>query len=244
MRHAKVRQVRRSVPSCQPALIVLLIALAVLSPAVLAGAGGEPPGATADGRPCSVPAADRQLLEQVLREGGVDTSTPRPRVSAYLGEVIWRALGGLFAWLPGFGTSGELAVLLAGGLAAAGVLSLLAVLSLRLLRRRRRVVTARSGAVVAVPEAAAGVDWQRELERRLVAGDAAGGLEALWWGLAVRLGAAEADPAWTTRELAERGGRRDLLPVVRSWDHLLYGARAVHTDQVRGLWRRLQRELG
>ncbi|MEM8997437.1 MAG: hypothetical protein AAGF23_21815, partial [Acidobacteriota bacterium] len=81
------------------------------------------------------------------------------------------------------------------------------------------------------------IDWRAELERRLADGDADGALDALWWWLAERLGVDGAEASWTTPELARRAGRRDLMPLVRRWDRLVYGGDAVHVDPVRALWR-------
>jgi hypothetical protein len=86
--------------------------------------------------------------------------------------------------------------------------------------------------------------WRDELEGRLLAGDVAGALEAAWWWLARSLLGDAVDAAWTGREVLDRAGRPDLLPLVRRLDLLAYGPRRPRVEEVRGYARTLAEVLG
>jgi hypothetical protein len=85
--------------------------------------------------------------------------------------------------------------------------------------------------------------WRAELERLLAAGEVAAALEAAWWWLARALLGERVDPSFTGRELVERSGRRDLLPLIRRFDVLAYGPRRPEPEEVRGFAARLAEVL-
>ena len=194
----------------------------------------------------TVPVGDRPLLEQLVEDGGVLTETPRPRLSEYVVDVVNGVLLRISEWLFGAGSLDDTALRVVQWMIAVIVVLLAAMLFWRWLRwwrGRARVRIERPLDVVALEPAAVDVDWRAELEVRLEGGDAAGALEALWWWLAVRLEQVEAEASWTTRELVHRAGRRDLLPLVRRWDRLVYGGGEPDIDGVRGLWSGLREKL-
>ena len=81
--------------------------------------------------------------------------------------------------------------------------------------------------------------WETALRQALAAGDVGQAVHALWWWLAQSLGCG-ADPSWTSRELVQRAGRRDLRPHVRRLDRLLYSPRAPRLEEVESLWHDLR----
>jgi hypothetical protein len=192
--------------------------------------------------------ADRELLQEVVRETDVETSRPRPEAGQYLDDFS----AALLAWMAEhLGSLGEGAVRVVAWFARIGWLILvgilvLCLLALLLLGLRRRV---RRGAPARAPEARAEatappaqVDWEDRLRTSLSRGDIPGALEALWWWIASRLVTTDVDPAWTNRELMLVAGRPDLMPQARDLDRMMYGAHLPQTGDVRRLWDRL-REL-
>jgi hypothetical protein len=176
-------------------------------------------------RPASLTDYAADLARRVARE-----------VAALLALGLATASGGagVLGWVA--------ALLVAVGAAA------LVVAAVRLARRRpRRQTAAGQGAPHPGGPPLAGGDaaaWRDELERRLLAGDAPGALEAAWWWLARSLLGGAVDAAWTGRELIDRAGRPDLLPLVRRLDLLAYGPRRPRVDEVRGCARRVAEALG
>lgn len=192
------------------------------------------------------PVADRQLLERLMEQGGVSTETSRPKATEYVADTVNGALLRLSEWLFGSSSLDETAVQVVQWM----IVVLVALLALMLVGqwvrwwRRQTPPAVRASEVEALePAAPLDVDWRAELERRLDRGDAPAALEALWWWLAERLEQGEAEASWTTRELARRAGRRDLMPLVGRWDRLAYGGGAVEVDNVRGLWLSLRQAL-
>lgn len=190
--------------------------------------------------------ADRALVEEAVRQGGVATERLSPRVAdyayeltAYLGGLLERlikAAGGAVPESFGVGCLGFIVVL---------ALLLACWLALRMWLRRSKkepaaVELAPASSAPALPP---GADWEGELEGRLVRGEVHAALEALWWWLAGRLGAPAAESSWTTRELVARAGRRDLLRLVTPLDRLIYGAGQPTAGEVRGLFDTLRAAL-
>ncbi|MEM1176726.1 MAG: hypothetical protein AAGM22_00150 [Acidobacteriota bacterium] len=183
-----------------------------------------------------------------MREGTVATDTPRPRVMRYLGDVATAWLGGFFEWLFGTGDFEQTALEIVRWMIIALSALLLGLLLFQAYRRWRAMhLSAPTAPKVKVetlaPTPAAATDWRHEVETRLEGGDPDAALDALWWWLAERLDIKDADASWTTPELARRAGRRDLLPLVRRWDRLVYGGGAVSVEPVRALWRGFEEAL-
>lgn len=189
--------------------------------------------------------ADAEALAEVYRQG-VDAAAASPGVQEYLRDTLVYSLLSFFEWLEGKSAwfawldsdllADALTVVL---VVLAGVIIWLLVR--RLLRRRTSAVA--DGSVTAAPARAAETpdhDWGEELRRRLQRGDVPAALEALWWWLASAVGAREADPSWTSRELLLHAGRSDLRRPVRRLDHFLYGPATPGPDQVGELWRSLR----
>lgn len=195
--------------------------------------------------PLEMVVADRGRLRDALRD--VETSLPRPALGSWLEDVTTRLLDGLVALLSTIDPR------LAGITAWTGWLYVLASVALLVLGyllivvigwRPRSTVAMPAGderrAAAAIDQPQAARDWDAELERALDRGDMLAALEALWWWLANRLVAERADPSWTSRELVTAARRTDLLPLVRTFDRLSYGAANPGADDVRSLWRRLR----
>ena len=192
--------------------------------------------------------ADPVLVRRVLEETAVDQTVPTPGWSGYA-EAVAEAL---FEWvrdrIPGVDAVASLfkglgpAVAVA---AAAGVLLLILALARATLRRSRGRVPARPPAARTAPLAPGEPPrdrsaWRAEMESRLARGDVAGALEALWWWFARSLSTGPVDPSWTSQELLARSGRRDLAPLTRALDRLLYASQRPNADDVRRFLGRLE----
>jgi hypothetical protein len=150
-------------------------------------------------------------------------------------------LGRAISWLGGLGP------VLVGTLIAAIVVVLVFVaIRIRKVRRRRR------GRGEEMPPAVARVrearvrgrdEWRVELERKLGAGDVAGGLEALWWWFACSVTDTGVDASWTSDELLSRCRRTDLIPLARGLDRLLYGVERPGVAAVRGFYQEMRAVL-
>jgi hypothetical protein len=198
---------------------------------------------------------DRLLLQQILRDTGVESVPGRPGTADYM-LVLARALAERLqrAMEPVAGLFGTHAstLLLAAEVFLIGVLALLVfvvirwIVSRRSVRRRRSAEDAASVPPLAGEEGelARGLEaWASELERHLQAGDARGALKALWWWLARALCGPDADPSWTSRELLDRARRPDLRTFAAAFDRLAYGREAPRVPDVRDLVGRLRSVL-
>jgi hypothetical protein len=200
--------------------------------------GGPPPVSVA---------ADRELLERILRDSRVEQALPGPSLAEYV-ETVW---GAALEWLEG--SLRPLETVLGSrtfeGLVwvfAASVIVVLTAGLVRLLARRRPVVAAVVTAVTPAPPRGEerGPDaWRAALDERLRRGDVTGALEALWWWLARSLAGSRADPAWTSRELLGVAGRTDLTRHAQELDRMIYGARRPSAGEVRGLLGRLEQAI-
>lgn len=220
--------------------------------AALLSAGSMVPAVLASTAPLAMePAhADRELLERVLRETGVERVLPGPSWNGYVTALL-EAFAGWLADRLGplrdlVGTRATELGHLAQGLLIVVLLLLLALL-LRLLwlAARRRPPPARPAVAReerALPERDREA-WKQELERRVTEGDVAGALVALWWLFARSVCGARVDSSWTSRELLERSGRSELRPLARALDQMTYGSRRPTLDEVRGLLGRLEEAL-
>lgn len=222
-----------------------MIAAVLLDAAVAHGPAALRPGGAA---------GDPVLVERLLREGRAQAVPVAPGLGDYVVDLVQRALEGLGHWWsplrdllgahPGFIRGAALAI----GLAA--VVAILAVAFGIVVRARApRLAAARDVTLAATTGAgrpAGGRDaaaWRAEMERRLAAADLRGAVEAAWWWVAASVAGGPPDPAWTTRELVGRAGRRDLVPAVRDLDRLAYGPAAIRPDEVRRLARTLEAVL-
>lgn len=195
-------------------------------------------------------AADPVLVERALREGAVATERPGSSLAEYAGDVggavarfVMELLGTILNAVGGAVSASFLTGVLF--LVVALALGALVFLVLRWFWQR----PAARPAVELVPaggspELPPGADWEAEVERRLARGEIRPALEALWWWLAGRLAALQAERSWTTRELVQRAGRQDLLRAVVPLDRFLYAAGEPGAGEVRGLFESLRRRLG
>jgi len=237
-----------------PWLVIALLTLAGSDPL----AASDPP-ASSEAEPTlgleqpwqSLP-ADVELLRRVAAEGELRGGSPRPGLAYYFSDLATAAFAPLAGWMGSIG--GPLADLIAW-FGAAGLQILLwlilALFILAVLWHFRRLFNrwqkGSPGGAMAMPAprptSGAVAEWELRLQQRLDSGDARGALEALWWSLAIRLVGTKADPAWTSRELVEQAGRRDLLPEVRRLDQLVWGSEQPLVEDVRQLWGRLRQAV-
>jgi hypothetical protein len=188
-------------------------------------------------------AADRALMDRVLREVGARPEAPDPAVLEYLRNLA--------RWvLERMGNALDLAFKtvavdrVAQWLAAITLLAALGAVLWLLVRRRHRPAETRpeiAAAAAAEPPHSPWDEsrWKTELERLLAAGDARGALAALWWWMARALAAERAQPTWTSQELIRHAGRGDLAPMAVAVDRLAYGPRAPQPADVAHLYARL-----
>lgn len=196
--------------------------------------------------PLPAAAADRALLERILRESGLARQASPPSLAEYA-AAIQEALMDWFA-----GRAPSLAWLLDSRVAQAVlwlvVAAILAGLTVQLLRwRHGRPAAAPSLALrpprkEGLPESDHAA-WRREIEARLLRGDVAGALEAVWWWLARSLCGPAADASWTSRELVAQARRGDLRSLTNALDRMAYGERAPSAAEVRGLLARFEESL-
>ncbi|MEM9555496.1 MAG: hypothetical protein AAGC60_14665 [Acidobacteriota bacterium] len=207
---------------------------------------------TTPSQPAAASGGDSELMRRLLEQGEIDTRREAAGVGDYffdlwsalylqIARLLENALPGLAPWLRWL--DAVLPWIL-------GAFALLAVtlLTVKIWRARRTApaVDVEIERPSMAPERDASA-WDATLRARLAAGDLHGALEALWWWLAGRLGAARADASWTARELVTRSGRRDLLPWVQRFDRLAYGTRSmsreatddVSIEDVSTLWHEL-----
>lgn len=210
---------------------------------VVDGAAAEPAAEAS----ATVVAADRQLLDDIFERQGMTATRSKPGFGAYLqdvGSAVGRTVASWLSVRLG-GLSGTTSQLI--GYIAYALLAILAVFVLILIGRAlwRYYGRPRSGDEElrdlrpAAQSAADGVAWDSVLQEAVQAGDVSRAIEALWWWLAETLGC-HADGSWTSRELVQRAGRRDLLPQVRRLDRLLFSPQVPAMGDVEGLWHDLQ----
>ena len=190
--------------------------------------------------------ADLDVLQRVLRESGVDQTTPAPSWSGYLVTLLEAFVAWLGRHLPHLRGLRELPNVLGPpfALAAIGLVALVLLAVIRAALRARRAVPRpgrTSARTIPAPVPLPDRDrdgWRRELDRLLEAGDFAGALEALWWWFARALTTARVDPAWTSRELLAHTQRRELSGLALALDRLLYGAERPQAEDIHAFLRR------
>ena len=172
-----------------------------------------------------------------------------PPQASYAAELSLRVQEELTRWLAAalgaLGVPAEALVPVAWGLAVAAGLALL-FLALRLwLRRRRRAtpVSAVSAHTIPAHLERGAAFFRAEIEACLAAGQVAQALAAAWWWLARSLLGQDVAADWTSRELALRSSRRDLIPLLRRLDAFVFGGRAPGSAEVRDLVDRLEGAL-
>lgn len=179
-------------------------------------------------------------MERILAETNV-ARAPEPPQSSYVAELsqaFWRAVADLIVRAgEALGLGSEAQVWIMGGLV---VLALIAVgwMLVSLLNRRRSDSQATEGAVSGPAPVRATWDaaaWQAELERCLAEERIGEALRAAWWWLARSIAGPEAEPDWTSRELAARTRRRELRDLLRRLDTLTFGADRPELPDVRRL---------
>lgn len=190
--------------------------------------------------------ADRALLERILQESAVQRQASPPSLGEYAAALQEALVGWLSRHAPPLASFLDSRV--AEVLLWLGVAAVLAGLVVHLLRRLQ-------GRPVAAPDLAlppvrkeSGPErdpaaWRRELEARLLRGDVAAALEALWWWLARSLCGPRVDASWTSRELLDEARRADLRPLANALDRLAYGERTPTDAEVRGLLGRFEESL-
>jgi hypothetical protein len=190
--------------------------------------------------------ADEAVLERALV--GVER-TPAPPRASYVAELGQRIQEELTSWAAGLlGALGVPAAVLqavAIGLAVLAGLALLALIWRRWSRWRRRGVPPLAIEAVEIPavtERDAG-SFRAEIEACLAAGRIAQALAAAWWWLARTLLGRDVTADWTSRELALRSGRRDLVPLLRRLDAMAFAGRTPGAAEVRELIGRLEGAL-
>jgi len=188
--------------------------------------------------------ADRELLQQILEEEGIDV-VEAPSTAAYT-ERLLEALTDLFG-IP----SGVLEALMGPSEIVLWVLTVAIPLGLMWVFREPLLALVGRTKPVEAPVLVEALpppppDPRALLEARLAAGDGPGALKALWMmvalGLAAR-GRGRFDVEMTNREFV--GTVRDAAPgwdglgalagLARTVDRLLYGDEAVVVDEVRAL---------
>lgn len=189
--------------------------------------------------------ADHALLERLLRESGVDRTAPSGSHLEYLANLLQAIMGWLgnqvrpLAWVLRSDVAKVLLWIVVAGIFVA--LGLFLARRVRTFRRRKHVSLEGTRQPEAVEKQDS--DWRREIEARLLRGDVAAALEALWWWLARALCGPRADASWTSRELLFQAGRGDLRPLANTLDRLVYGAGSPHPDEVRRLLARFEDSL-
>ena len=195
---------------------------------------------------------DAELVRRLVAETRASQALPAPGWNDWLREValafarwmsdvldpVARRLGTRVDWLE-YAAATFVIVTLALLVYFSGRTLVLA--ALRRTRGRAPAVGAPGApARTAARDAAA---FREEVEALLARGDVAGALAALWWWLASTLLARAVDPSWTSRELLERAGRRDLLPLALSLDRQAYGPVPPPVAEVRHLAARFEEAL-
>lgn len=195
---------------------------------------------------------DAELAARLVEELGVATSQAAPGDAAwgdYFSHLVGRTLRGIFGFLSDavdalplpLGWPRVLALLVVA--VATALVAMVVWRALRDRRRKRRRAAEGSTEVIAAsvdPEERDAAAWRAELDRLLAAGATAEALRATWWWLARAVAGERADPSWTGRELLERSGRRDLLPIVRRLETFTYGGRRPGAEELRGLAAEIQ----
>ena len=188
-------------------------------------------------QPLPAASADLEKIRRIERDDLVKTQRSRPRLSVYFKDIAMAIFKGIAGWFEAMGHTGELLVSAVVWIMRVLALALVILLFWYFYSRWRRgsqpmVATTTAALVDAAPP---DINWRHRLDSAIEAGRARDALEALWWWFAGQLGATDADPAWTTRELVTRTQRRELWPLVSRFDRLTYGHDEPQVEAVREL---------
>ncbi len=198
--------------------------------------------------------ADRQLLSRLAAETGVQTAPHAPSFREYLVVLGRHVVRKLLGWihlpnidLPGAAPYLEIVARLLAWLLVAGALVLMVRILVGTYRRRR----AREGPAPAGPEATPleasrpsnAAYWWSRLRDALEAGDPVAALESLWFFTGFRLAGTSLDPSWTSTELLERTGRRDLAGLMTLLDAWRFGPDTPGPPEIDSLAGRLREAL-
>ena len=196
--------------------------------------------------------ADPELVRRVLEETRVETRLPQPGVADYLQDLLRgliHRISELLAPLQDYagGLSKALLIVL-GSVVTAGFVLLIAVVIRSLLRWLRSGEQGRQeGAVEALsppePPNWGESAWRAELERRMGRADVKGSLEATWWWIARSIADERAETSWSSRELLDRAGRRDLGDALAKLDRMRFGALLPSVGDVGDLVSQLEARL-
>jgi hypothetical protein len=195
--------------------------------------------------------ADRALVRRILAETGVER-TPAPPQASYLAE-LWRAFWRFVAErithsrLLRLGPQTQLWIV--GGLAVLAFAAVAWMLFALLRRGRSEPKKAKPAVSGAAPAAVAwdawdAAAWRAELERCLAGERIGEALRAAWWWLARSIAGPEAEPDWTSRDLAARTERRELRDLLRRLDALTFGADRPGLPDLRHLAEQIRGALG
>jgi len=198
--------------------------------------------------------ADRQLLVRLATETGVQTAPHAPSFREYLVVLGRHVVRKLLGWihlpsidLPGAAPYLEIVARLLAWLLVAGALVLMVRIVVGTYRRRR----AREGPEPMGPEATPleaarpsnAAYWWSRLQDATEAGDTAAALESLWFFTGFRLAGTSLDPSWTSTELLERTGRRDLAGFMTRLDAWRFGPDPPWLPEIESLAGRLREAL-
>lgn len=193
--------------------------------------------------------ADQALVERILAETGVERA-PAPPQASYLAELtqaFWRSVAELIdRTAKALHLGPEAGAWIVAGLAALA-LAVLGWVLIGWLRRRRpeSPKTEPAGTAPALVSTTwdAGA-WRAELERCLAEERIGEALRAAWWWIARSIAGPEAEPDWTSRDLAARTRQRELRDLLRRLDALTFGADRPGLPDMRQLAEQIRGALG
>jgi hypothetical protein len=187
--------------------------------------------------------ADPAILARAIHAAGADTRAPEPSLKEWLQAVVDHVVVLVLDLLnPGprarrliTGGATVLAVVLVAAAAA-----MLVALLLRTWRQRLQSPAATGDGELLGSAGAEGVAqtaeaWWQAVEENLRAERTPEALAALWWFLATALLGQAVAWSWTTREILQRSGRRDVWPLGRRLDALTYSSGRATPADVRRL---------
>jgi hypothetical protein len=188
-------------------------------------------------------------VRRILAETGVERTPVAPQAS-YLAE-LWQTFLRYLAELIlrtgrvlGLGHQAQLWIV--GSLSVLAFAAVAWMLFALLRRGRSEPKKAKPAVSGPAPAAAAwdAVAWRAELERCLAEERIGEALRAAWWWLARSIAGLEAEPDWTSRDLAARTERRELRDLLRRLDALTFGADRPGLPDLRHLAEQIQGALG
>jgi len=191
-------------------------------------------------------------VRRILAETGVERTPVAPQASylAELWQTFLRSLAEMIARTGRVLRLGPQAQLwIVGGLAVLAFAAVAWMLFALLRRGRSEPKKAKPAVSGAAPAAVASsawdaAAWRAELERCLAEERLGEALRAAWWWLARSIAGPEAEPDWTSRDLAARTERRELRDLLRRLDALTFGADRPGLPDLRRLAEQIRGALG